>query len=175
MQLLVKTLRGTTITLQVERSTTVEWIKAQLQVKGVLERGGRCDFEGQWRACPSTRDPSRLSQLPDPHCWFLVFPLQDREHIPPHQQRVTCSGKQLEDGRTLYDYGIENQSIVHVLLRLCGGGKARPGKLRQDLAELGITPSADQLRRAGSKKALEISIEYGGMWGQTACLGAAAG
>jgi hypothetical protein len=39
VQLFIRTLRDTTITLQVERSAPVEWIKSRIQVKGVLHRG----------------------------------------------------------------------------------------------------------------------------------------
>ncbi|VFQ63749.1 unnamed protein product [Cuscuta campestris] len=76
MQIFVRTLRGTTIALQVEPSDTIFSVKEKIQVS---------------------------------------------EGMLPDQQRLTFSGRLVEDHRTLAEYNVTKDSTLHLVLCLRGG------------------------------------------------------
>mmetsp|Transcript_22160 Transcript_22160/g.75271 ORF Transcript_22160/g.75271 Transcript_22160/m.75271 type:complete len:151 (-) Transcript_22160:39-491(-) len=149
MQIFVKADR--TIALDVDLSDTVEAVKQKVHAKGVASASHRLTWNGAslgrsktLRGCGVTAGATlqcagllrggmmiKVKTLTGKEIEIDIEPtdtiervkerVEEKEGIPPVQQRLIFGGKQMNDEKQAREYNIEGGSVLHLVLALRGG------------------------------------------------------
>ena len=107
MKIFYINLHGETFPLEVEPSDTILSVKERIQ-DNEAGKHGKNKYIRQ-----------KENQTPE---YIINNPTYIPEDLTPGKQRLIFAGKQLEDDRTLADYNVQNESTMHLVLRLRGSG-----------------------------------------------------
>jgi ubiquitin C len=144
MKIFVKTLAGQTIAVKVDPSDTINVVKAKIQDQERLIFGEEELDDRRTLADYGIQDESTLDldlRRPKKRKMQIFVKgltgktrtlrveeldtvesikamIQEVEDTPVSEQRLIFGGDQLQDGRTLKDYGITKEATIHLCLRL---------------------------------------------------------
>uniref|UniRef100_A0A452YSC3 Ubiquitin-like domain-containing protein n=1 Tax=Aegilops tauschii subsp. strangulata TaxID=200361 RepID=A0A452YSC3_AEGTS len=133
MQIFVKTLTDKTIMLEVESSDTIDNVKAKLedgrtladynvQKESTLHLVLRLRGGTTIKVKTLTGKEIEIDIDPTDTVDRIKERVEEKEGIPPVQQRLIFAGKQLADDKTAKDYNIKGGDVLHLVLALRGGG-----------------------------------------------------
>ncbi|KAH7832644.1 putative polyubiquitin [Monocercomonoides exilis] len=130
MPILVKTTTGKTFTLNVERTDTIEAVKRKIQDKeGIRAEQQILVFSGaRLEEGKTLRDYGvekedivrlvyKISKMQLYSVEYVKQKIQGQEGIPSELQSLVFAGKELEDGKLLQDYHVQEEDTLRLALR----------------------------------------------------------